>query len=273
MLERVAAIALDAAGPVAAAFASASVDVRYKAPGDPVTSADLEANEHICRELARAFPGAGIVAEESAPEGPEALAAELAKGQVFFVDPLDGTREFVAGRDEFALMIGLAVGGTPVLGVVVLPTRRELFAGLVGGPAFVADASGSRRPLAVSATPEPQQARFIGSRSHPGSLTPRVHEALGARAPIERCGSVGVKIARLCQGMADVYLSGGRGVKKWDTCGPEALLRAAGGELTDLAGRPIDYADPTLELRAGLCASNRALHRLVLAAAARAGHA
>ena len=82
------------------------------------------------------------------------------------------------------------------------------------------------------------------------------------------CGSVGVKVSRLVLGQGDVYVHGGLGAKHWDTCAPEALLVAAGGRFTDLAGAAIDYASADLMLRNGLVATNGALHEAVLAAAA-----
>jgi 3'(2'), 5'-bisphosphate nucleotidase len=90
-----------------------------------------------------------------------------------------------------------------------------------------------------------------------------------ARLGISRvtpCGSVGVKVARILTGAADLYVHAGLGAKRWDTCAPEAVLAAAGGRFSDLDGAPLDYASADLVLRRGMIASNGALHEAVLAA-------
>ncbi|WP_437539745.1 3'(2'),5'-bisphosphate nucleotidase CysQ [Sorangium sp. So ce726] len=241
--------------------------VEMKGPGDPVTRADREANALICSRLEAAFPGEAILAEESVPTGDE-LAARLRKERVFFVDPLDGTREFADRNGEFAVMIGLAVRGRAALGVVVMPTTGEALAGRAGegSVAFLEARDGSRRPLRVSAVSSPADATLIISRSH----RPKELEPLLARLGISKvvpCGSVGVKIARIATGEVDLYVHGGGGAKLWDSCAPEAVLLGAGGSFTDLSGAPIDYTGPGLKLGRGIIASNGALQAAVVAAA------
>lgn len=241
--------------------------VEMKGPNDPVTRADREANTLICAALTEAFPGDAIVAEESAPETPEATGALVRRERVWFVDPIDGTREFADRNGEFAVMIGLAIQGRAALGVVLMPTLGEALVGVVGGEAFREDASGARRPLRVSTVADPRQATMLVSRSH----RPRIVEPLIARLGIEKttpCGSVGVKVARIATGEADLYVHGGRGAKLWDGCAPEAILIAAGGRFTDIEGEPINYASSDLGLDNGLVASNGALHDTVLAVTA-----
>jgi 3'(2'), 5'-bisphosphate nucleotidase len=234
--------------------------VEMKGPGDPVTRADREANALICGALAASFPGDAILAEESVPEDAAELAARFRSERVFFVDPLDGTREFADRNGEFAVMIGLATRGRATLGVVVTPTTGEALAGRVaGGSAFVEARDGSRRPLRVSSVSAPPEATLVVSRSH----RPRIVQPLLDRLGISRvvpCGSVGVKVARIVLRDADLYVHGGVGACLWDSAAPEAVLRAAGGSFTDLDGAPIDYAGPALKLGNGLIASNGALH-------------
>jgi 3'(2'), 5'-bisphosphate nucleotidase len=243
--------------------------VEMKGPNDPVTRADREANALICAALSASFPGDAILAEESVPESAAEVASLAARERVWFVDPLDGTREFADRNGEFAVMIGLAVRSRAALGVVVTPVSGEALAARVGGEAFAEAEGGARRPLRVSAVSDPREARLIVSRSH----RPPLIEPLIARLGITRivpCGSVGVKIARIVLDAADIYVHGGVGAKRWDSCAPEALLVAAGGRFSDLAGAPIDYASPDLMLRTGIVATNGALHGAVLAALAQA---
>ncbi|XYH99255.1 3'(2'),5'-bisphosphate nucleotidase CysQ family protein [Sorangium sp. So ce1128] len=266
-LDEIVRIARAAAAIVMDVYAT-PFTVEMKGPGDPVTRADREANALICSALEAAFPGEAILAEESVPAADE-LAARFRQERVFFVDPLDGTREFADRNGEFAVMIGLSVRGRAALGVVVMPTTGEALAGRAdadAGLAFLEAKDGSRRPLRVSSVGAPADATLVVSRSH----RPKEIEPLLARLGITRvvpCGSVGVKIARIATGEVDLYVHGGGGAKLWDSCAPEAVLRGAGGRFTDLSGAPIDYAGPGLKLARGIIASNGALQDAVVAAA------
>src|SRR5690606_16214838 len=141
----------------------------------------------------------------------------------------------VDGNGEFAVMIGLAERGGAVAGVVHLPATGDLLAGRVGQGAFIEARDGSTEALAVSATERFDVARMLVSRSHRPPLIEPLCRRLGIRTLVP-CGSVGVKVARLARGQADLYVHAGLGMKRWDTCAPEAILRAAGGKLTDLDG-------------------------------------
>jgi 3'(2'), 5'-bisphosphate nucleotidase len=228
-----------------------------------VTRADREANALICDALGRAFPDDGIVAEESVPSADELL-RHVQRPRVWFVDPLDGTREFTEHIAEFAVMIGLAEQGRATFGVVGLPMTGELLIGRVGEGAFLEDAAGVRRPLEVSRVSDPQAATLMTSRSHPPAIVAPFVERLGVGKQV-RCGSVGVKVARLATGVADLYVHGGSGPKLWDTCAPEAILVGAGGRFTELSGAPIQYARATLVQSGGILATNAALYDLALA--------
>jgi 3'(2'), 5'-bisphosphate nucleotidase len=267
-LEEVVRIARRASDGVRAVYAT-PFTVEMKGPNDPVTRADREANALICAALEAAFPGDAILAEESVPESPAEVASLAARERVWFVDPLDGTREFADRNGEFAVMIGLAVRGRAALGVVVMPVSGEALAGRVGegGACFAEREGGERRPLHVSSVSDPREARLMVSRSHRPALIDPLIARLGITRTVP-CGSVGVKISRIILGEADLYVHGGIGAKRWDSCAPEALLSAAGGRFTDLAGAPIDYASPDLMLRTGIVATNGALHDAVLAALA-----
>jgi 3'(2'), 5'-bisphosphate nucleotidase len=240
-------------------------EVEMKGAGDPVTEADRRANDLLCEELARAFPGDHILAEESADLAPAALSELLSRERVFFVDPVDGTREFAAKNGEFAIMVGLAVRGAAELGVLLMPTTGEALAGRASGPGFVETETGERGPLRVSAVDAPSQAHLLVSRSHRTQKLETFTAALGLRE-ITPCGSVGVKVARIATGRADLYVHLGRGLKLWDTCAPEAVLRSAGGAVTDTGGAPFAYDVDTASLTAGLVASNGRLHAETLAA-------
>ena len=253
------------AGDLVRAVYATAFTVELKGPDDPVTRADREANDLICAALAASFPGEAILAEESVPESPAEVARLAAAERVWFVDPLDGTREFADRNGEFAVMIGLAVRGRAALGVVLMPVTGEAYAGSTEVPAFAEASGGARRPLAVRRVDAPRDATLVVSRSHRSPALDPVIARLGI-SRVTPCGSVGVKVARIVTGEADLYVHAGLGAKRWDTCAPEAVLAAAGGRFSDLDGALIDYASADLVLRRGMIASNGALHEAVLAA-------
>jgi 3'(2'), 5'-bisphosphate nucleotidase len=254
-------IAREAAAIVLRVYATPFA-VDYKGADDPVTLADREANALIVSRLLTTFPGIPVVAEESDPSAYEGFDAAPA---VWFVDPLDGTREFVARNGEFGVMIGLAEKGRATAGVLVAPALRRIFAGAVGIGAFELDGD-LRRPLHVSGVGSIGQARVTVSRSR---RTPALDLVLDRLAPLSVTpfGS-GVKGALVAAGEADVYLQVGRAGLRWDACAPEAIVVAAGGAMTDAEGAPIDYASRVLENTRGLVATNGVLHEAVLRALA-----
>ena len=234
--------------------------VDYKGPGDPVTDADREANALICSRLAAEFPDAAIVAEESA-------SAEYARyrehRRVFFVDPLDGTREYVAKNGQFVVMIGLVVDDLATLGVVYAPTTGTLWCGARGVGAFRVDADGTERPIAVSTVAEPASARVTVSRSRRSDRLKRTLQKIGARHVVPM-GSAGLKGAVVAEASVDAYLAVGVSGKLWDGCAMDALVSAAGGTVSDVRGKPVDYRAAELELSHGVLVANPALHAALL---------
>jgi len=215
------------------------LEVQHKGIGDPVTAADHSANHAILATLAAGCPEDPILSEESPPP-----AGETAQ-RLWVVDPLDGTKEFIAHNGEFATMVGLAERGRAVLGAVYRPDPGMLYLGLVGVAAWVVDTTletPTMRPLRVAADPAgPEEPlRFVRSRSHPDERLTRLEERIG-HLEIVRAGSVGVKCALISTGLADLYVHPVPFLKEWDTCAPEAVLRAAGGIVTDCAGNELRY--------------------------------
>lgn len=235
---------LDVAIATARAAAEAILAVKERAQrnpqekGDdqgPVTEADLAADELIRERLGAAFPDDLVITEETW-DGRDIVP----EPRTWFVDPLDGTREFVALRDEYAVMIGLAVDEQPELGVVLQPETGRLWAGRVStGEAFVEDEAGHRTPVDLRGQPRPEVLRLAVSRSHKGRFAEMAADAFGA-VVVER-GSVGLKVGLIVDGIADAYVSGSHRMKVWDTCGPAAILRAAGGVVASVDGTPLAY--------------------------------
>ncbi len=250
-----------AAGALLMKIYTTDFAVSYKGPNDPVTEADKRANALLVQGLQAAFPADGVVAEESADNSDA-----LRQGRVWYVDPLDGTSDFVQKNGEFSVMIGLAVNGAALAGVVYRPAGDVLFAGIADREAWVEE-EGERRPLEVSARAELSGLRLVMSRSHRHPLTDALRERLGTAKEIV-LGSVGLKVGAIAMQQADLYLDLSGFTKAWDSCGPEAILRGAGGRMTDLAGRALTYGGQDLHNRKGLAASNGACHDRVIEAIA-----
>lgn len=204
-----------------------------KGDGSPVTRADLAANAVLLAALERLTPGVPIVSEESADRWPDHV-----PGQYWLVDPLDGTREFIAGRGEYTVNLALIQAGQPVLGVVHVPAEGATYAGRAGAGAW-REGAGGRRDIRVSGRAVPRIA--LASRSHRDAATDALLARLG---PVQSmaCGS-SVKFCRLAEGAADVYPRLGP-TCEWDTAAGDAVLRAAGGCVVGPDGQPLRYGKP-----------------------------
>jgi 3'(2'), 5'-bisphosphate nucleotidase len=178
---------------------------------------DRLAHELLVAELAARFPGDEVRSEE----GAEAPGAD----RLWIVDPLDGSREFGEGRDDWAVHVALAIGGDPIVGAVALPALHVVL-GTAGPPALAAPA------------PVP---RLVVSRSRPPAVAERVADRLGATTIA--MGSAGAKIAAVIQGHADIYVHSG-GQYEWDSAAPVAVALATGLHASRIDGSPLRYGLP-----------------------------
>ena len=179
------------------------------------------------------------------------------------VDPIDGTRDFVRGESGFVVMLGLAIHGRPQVGAVGHPLTGYVYAGAPGAGAWREDAAGTRTPLHTSTLSQPPDIRLVASKSHRSSRIDAVKRALQITDEMN-VGSIGLKIGLVSEALRDLYVYTGGRTKIWDTCGPEAVLAAAGGRMTDVDGNPLVYDQPDLYNRRGLVASNGPLHDFVI---------
>ncbi|HHY53948.1 MAG TPA: 3'(2'),5'-bisphosphate nucleotidase CysQ [Chloroflexi bacterium] len=255
-LEFVARLAREAA-TIVNTFYIGSSEVRYKPGDEPVTEADRSANQHIVNRIRARFPDDGILSEESKDD-----LARLNQTRVWIIDPLDGTKEFIARNGEFSIMIGLAVAGRPVLGVVQQPATGLLYAGAVGQGAFLYE-DGERVELTVSDLADIKAMTMVSSRSHRQQIVDRIRAQLNITR--ERVsGSVGLKVGLITRQLADLYIHPSPGCKEWDLCAPQALLEAAGGRITDCWGNPLRYNKRDVRAHNGLIATNGVLHDQVV---------
>jgi 3'(2'), 5'-bisphosphate nucleotidase len=227
------------AGAAILAVRKRGFEVVRKEDRSPVTEADHAAEAIIVAGLRKATPGIPVIAEEEAAAG--RITAPCP--EYWLVDPLDGTREFAAGNDEFAVNIGLVRDGASALGVVGIPAAGELFGGIVGRGAW--KRTGSLEVSIRARIPPDEGLTVLASRYH-GSST-RLDDFLRGRlvAKLINFGS-SVKFCRLAEGIADLYPRFGR-TMEWDTCSPQAVLVAAGGTVRTFEGEPLRYGKPGWE--------------------------
>ena len=224
-----------AAGEVVMRHYEAGCDARVKADRSPVTDADEEAEKLILAELNAAFPGVPVVAEEQAAAGHVSKVGS----RFFLVDPVDGTKEFVKRGGEFTVNIGEIVDGKPVSGVVLAPAIGRLFAGAVGEGAFEL-AGNAIRDIACR-KPDADGLVAVSSRSHPDAKTDELLKSLPIKGHTNAGSSL--KFCLVAAGEADIYPRAGT-TMEWDTAAGHAVLRAAGGTVTNWDGSPFVYGKP-----------------------------
>ncbi len=231
-----------------------------KVDGSPVTRADLEANEVILGVLAERFPGDRVLSEESADDP-----ARLERSRVWIVDPLDGTRDFVARTGDFAVHVALAVEGRAAVAAVYQPVGDRLYTAIAGDGATVTT-GGASRALAVSRCADPEAARIGVTRMAPSAALTRFLAETGAGARAVTIGA-SIKMLALAEGTVDATVCLHGREKEWDTCAPGLIVTEAGGRVTDLDGVELRYNRADVRLSTGILMSNGLIHDALLARA------
>jgi 3'(2'), 5'-bisphosphate nucleotidase len=225
-----------AAGAAILAVNRAAMRVDGKTDGSPVTEADLAADRIIAEGLARLAPDVAALSEERVDQ-----AKPHYDGSFFLVDPLDGTKEFVAGRSEFTVNLALVTNGVPLLGIIGAPALGLIWRGLVGrGAERLTTRHGSAaEPIHTRPLPKRGDPWIVAvSRSHLDSRT----EAFIAERPgavREVLGSA-VKFGRVAEGGADIYPRLAP-TSEWDVAAGHAVVTAAGGKITDADGAELQF--------------------------------
>jgi 3'(2'), 5'-bisphosphate nucleotidase len=242
LLELAAGLARRAAAAIEAVKRAGFV-VERKTDESPVTEADRIAEALIVEGLREAAPDIPVVAEEEAEAGVVPEAAGTAR-RFWLVDPLDGTKGFAKGGDEYAVCIGLVEEGRAVLGAIALPATGELFGGLLGAGAWKeagGSGDGPRRPIRVRPVPEAGMVALVSRRY---ADDPRLARFLAGRRVAERRGlSSALKFCRVAEGEADIYARFGP-TMEWDSAAGQAIVEAAGGAVVDLDAAPLRYGKP-----------------------------
>jgi 3'(2'), 5'-bisphosphate nucleotidase len=213
---------------------ASSHDVEYKSDESPITRADRAAHEILAARLGRIAPSIPVLSEEA--ESSHALAVRGTWTQLWLVDPLDGTKEFISRNGEFTVNVALVRDHRPVLGVVAAPALGLTYYATERGGAFRRKDGGPAEPIRVRRAADPLV--VVGSRSHRGDSLDAVLARLGAHE-LRPMGSA-LKICLVAEGSADFYPRLGL-TSEWDTAAAQAVLEIAGGALTRLDGSPLRY--------------------------------
>jgi 3'(2'), 5'-bisphosphate nucleotidase len=224
------------AGAAILAVNRGGMKIDGKADGSPVTEADLAADRVIGDGLARLAPGLPAISEERLDQ-----AHPPYPGAFFLIDPLDGTKEFVAGRDEFTVNLALVSNATPILGIIGAPALGLIWRGVVGWGAERLQIGAEIATASIKTRPLPKQGEpWIAavSRSH-GDIK---SEAFIAERPgvIRTALGSAVKFGRVAEGGADIYPRLAP-TCEWDIAAGHAVVTAAGGRVTDGRGRELRF--------------------------------
>lgn len=192
-----------------------------KTPGNPVSEADLEVDRFLKRELRRLLPSAAWLSEETADDK-----LRTANDLIWLVDPIDGTRDFVAGRSGWAVSVALVSGGRPLIGMLAAPARGEQWVAVAGQGATLNDV-----PIRAST-----RTQFSGARV-PTHTLPKADADLVA---VEQPNSIALRIAMVADDRADLVATLHWGFE-WDVAAAALIAREAGAETSDAFGRPLAY--------------------------------
>ncbi len=226
--------------------------IQEKLDYSPVTSADLASDVIIKKILG--ITGYPLLSEEGVPSE-----ADLTTGKVWIVDPLDGTKDFIAKTGEFTVLIGLALDGEPVGGVVYCPVTEILYVAEKSQGAYIKNGNNWTR-IRVGEEGVLAKAKIVMSRNHLGKIEQEI--LTGRGLSFIQKGSCGLKIAEVAAGQFDLYFSSGP--NQWDVCASHCLINEAGGVFTTLRGEPIKYGDSVRKIPFGVIAANHKIQEQLL---------
>ena len=240
--------------------------IEIKADNTPVTEADKLANGIIVNSLKKTFPYHILSEEEKDDE------SRLKEKRVWCIDPLDGTKEFIKGTDNFAVMIGLIEDKKSILGVVYIPTSNKMYWAVKGQGAFLSEdyfKMGQNpqvnipktRRLRVSDTSKLEDSLTLLS-SHNESIKSLVEKMNPKK--VQSGGGFGYKICEIAEGNFDLYVNNQDKGSEWDSCAPHIILEEAGGKLTDFYGNELTYNKEDTRHHNGAIGSNGLLHPTIL---------
>lgn len=238
LLAQLLPIVRTAGDAIMAIYRCESAEVSHKADASPVTEADLAAHRVLAMHLAHLLPGCQVVSEED----PASLVYRQSAGRFWLIDPLDGTKEFIARNGEFTVNIALIEEGCSTLGVVYAPAINALYWGGAGLGAFRYTGD---QTVAINVLParKGHACRVVASKSHLNEATQAMIDRLGDVRLVQAGSSL--KFCRVAEGEADIYPRLAP-TCEWDTAAAQAVLEGAGGVVVDLHGQPLLYGKPNV---------------------------
>ena len=229
----------------------------------PVSAADMAVNELLISGLKNNFTYKewDILSEETVKDKKNQC-AEYKKKWCWILDPLDGTKDFIQGSENYAVHISLVCNKIPKLGIVLIPERNELWIGIIGKGAWFENRDGIKKHISFSERKEISELILVSSKNHQESKLQNLLTKIDF-ASTKKMGSVGCKVASILRGESDVYisLSGKTAPKDWDIAAPHALIQAAGGSFTHADGTNLTYDNPNYLQEGCLIASNGKSHK------------
>lgn len=233
-----------------AIYRRGSAEVSHKADASPVTEADLASHRVLATHLAHLLPSCQVVSEED----PESLVYRQSAGRFWLIDPLDGTKEFIARNGEFTVNIALIEEGRSTLGVVYAPAIDALYWGGTGLGAF--RCMGDQTVVINVVSAEGRACRVVASKSHLNEATQAMIDRLGDVSLVQAGSSL--KFCRVAEGEADIYPRLAP-TCEWDTAAAQAVLEGDGGAVVDLHGQPLLYGKPDVLNPSFIATSDTAL--------------
>ena len=228
---------------------------------DPVTEADLKVNEIIIQRLNEKYRNVSweILSEENVKISSESF--DIFNDWVWVLDPLDGTKDFIQGTSNFAMHLALNYKKKPYIGVVLIPKKDELWI-TTGEKVWCEGKNGFIKYPSFSKNINLNEMVIVTSKNHRNQTLQKLIEKIGF-ADVVIKGSIGCKIASILRGESDIYiclsLPGQGAPKDWDFAAPEAILKAAGGAITNLDNEELSYGKDNFEQGGIIVASNNRL--------------
>ncbi len=234
-------------------FWQVELQIINKSDDSPVTEADHASNTAIIKILSE-MPEVAILSEETEDNDERLLAKE-----VFVIDPLDGTNNYIKGVDEFAVLIGYLEDNKPVIGLVYNPVTDVLYYAIEGGGAYREDVSGVSR-ISVNKIDQFVDMTAVVSRVHDKSRTMRFLTELGVNNIIPMGGG-GLKMCQVAEGVANIYVNPTNKLGEWDAVSSFVIVREAGGTFTDVYGDDPIFNKPIPNMPNGILVSNGKRHQ------------
>ena len=234
--------------------------IKTKSSEDPVTLADLKVNELIIQRINEKYEEIGwrILSEENIKLSSKTDIFVTQPEWLWVLDPLDGTKDFIQGTEDYAMHLALNFKKRPLLGVVLIPGKDELWI-TDGKKVWCEKSDGSQQKLNMLNNKNLKQMTLVASKNHRNQTLESVIEKINFKKVITM-GSIGCKIASILRGESDIYISismpGKSSPKDWDFAAPEAILRAAGGAITSIDNQELIYCGKNFEQQGIIVASS-----------------